>query len=173
MGNLQTEKKYFVQKLICLHQILIYVIQLFIVLAHTTHHNTGDKWCIYPMYAFAHPLEDAIEGVTHSICTLEFEDQRPFYDWVVENCEMASVPHQYEFGRLNLTNTVMSKRKLKQLVDEKFVDGWDDPRMPTISGLRRRGYTPEAIRDFCREIGVSKASGTVDSRCLIILFVKI
>ena len=135
-------------------------------ISHTEHHNTGDKWCIYPMYAFAHPLEDAIEGVTHSICTLEFEDQRPFYDWVVENCEMPSIPHQYEFARLNLTNTVMSKRKLKQLVDEKFVDGWDDPRMPTISGLRRRGYTPEAIRAFCHEIGVSKAFGTVDSRML-------
>ena len=101
------------------------------------------------MYAFAHPLEDAIEGVTHSICTIEFEDQRPLYDWVVEKCEMESEPHQYEFGRLNITNTVMSKRKLKQLVDEGFVDGWDDPRMPTISGLRRRGYTPEAIREFC------------------------
>lgn len=135
-------------------------------ISHTEHHNTGNKWCIYPMYAFAHPLEDAIEGVTHSICTLEFEDQRPFYDWAVENCEMPSIPHQYEFARLNLTNTVMSKRKLKQLVDEKFVEGWDDPRMPTISGLRRRGYTPEAIRAFCHEIGVSKAFGTVDSRML-------
>jgi glutaminyl-tRNA synthetase len=135
-------------------------------IAHVTHHNTGDKWCIYPMYAFAHPLEDAIEGVTHSICTLEFEDQRPLYDWVVENCEMENTPHQYEFGHLNLTNTVMSKRKLKQLVDEGLVDGWDDPRMPTISGLRRRGYTPEAIRAFAHEIGVSKTSGVVDSRML-------
>ncbi len=135
-------------------------------ISHTEHHNTGDKWCIYPMYAFAHPLEDAIEGITHSICTLEFEDQRPFYDWVVENCEMPNIPRQYEFARLNLTNTVMSKRKLKQLVDEKFVDGWDDPRMPTISGLRRRGYTPEAIRAFCHEIGVAKSFGTVDSRML-------
>ncbi|MGN1387327.1 MAG: glutamine--tRNA ligase/YqeY domain fusion protein [Bacillus sp. (in: firmicutes)] len=135
-------------------------------IAHATHHNTGDKWCIYPMYAFAHPLEDAIEGITHSICTLEFEDQRPFYDWVVEKCEMENVPHQYEFGRLNLTDTVMSKRKLKQLVDEGFVDGWDDPRMPTISGLRRRGYTPESIRNFCREIGVAKTSGTVDIQFL-------
>ena len=135
-------------------------------IAHATHHNTGDKWCIYPMYAFAHPLEDAIEGITHSICTLEFEDQRPFYDWVVEKCEMESVPRQYEFGRLNLTDTVMSKRKLKQLVDEGFVDGWDDPRMPTISGLRRRGYTPESIRNFCREIGVAKTSGTVDIQFL-------
>jgi glutaminyl-tRNA synthetase len=105
--------------------------------SHATHHNTGDKWCIYPMYDFAHPLEDAIESVTHSICTTEFEDHRPLYDWVVAECEMESIPHQYEFGRLNITNTVMSKRKLKQLVDEGFVDGWDDPRMPTISGLRR------------------------------------
>jgi glutaminyl-tRNA synthetase len=135
-------------------------------ISHTTHHNTGDKWCIYPMYAFAHPLEDAIEGVTHSICTLEFEDQRPFYDWVVEQCEMESTPKQYEFARLNLTNTVMSKRKLKQFVDENIVDGWDDPRMPTISGLRRKGYTPEAIRQFCREIGVSRAFSTVDEQML-------
>ncbi|RKP55301.1 glutamine--tRNA ligase/YqeY domain fusion protein [Cohnella endophytica] len=133
---------------------------------HAFHHNTGDKWCIYPMYAFAHPLEDAIEGVTHSICTLEFEDQRPFYDWVIRESEMKWVPRQYEFARLNLTNTVMSKRKLKQLVDEKAVDGWDDPRMPTISGLRRKGYTPEAIRAFCREIGVAKSYGIVDERML-------
>nr|WP_240463991.1 glutamine--tRNA ligase/YqeY domain fusion protein [Paenibacillus apiarius] len=135
-------------------------------IAHATHHNTGDKWCIYPMYAFAHPIEDAIEGVTHSICTLEFEDQRPLYDWVIEQCEMDSTPHQYEFARLNLTNTVMSKRKLKLLVDEGTVDGWDDPRMPTISGLRRRGYTPESIRTFCREIGVTKGSGVIDSKYL-------
>lgn len=135
-------------------------------ISHAHHHNTGDKWCIYPMYAFAHPLEDAIEGVTHSICTLEFEDQRPFYDWVIQECEMEATPHQYEFARLNLTNTVMSKRKLKQLVEEKFVDGWDDPRMPTISGLRRRGYTPESIRNFCREIGVAKSHSTVDERML-------
>lgn len=135
-------------------------------IAHATHHNTGDKWCIYPMYAFAHPLEDAIEGITHSICTLEFEDQRPLYDWVIEQCETEFTPHQYEFGRLNLTDTVMSKRKLKQLVDEGIVDGWDDPRMPTISGLRRRGFTPESIRNFCREIGVSKTSGTVDVQVL-------
>jgi len=133
---------------------------------HAHHHNTGDAWCIYPMYAFAHPLEDAIEGVTHSICTLEFEDQRPFYDWVIRECEMPWVPRQYEFARLNVTNTVMSKRKLKQLVDEKKVDGWDDPRMPTISGLRRKGYTPEAIRAFCREIGVAKSYGVVDERML-------
>lgn len=135
-------------------------------ISHTHHHNTGDQWCIYPMYAFAHPLEDAIEGVTHSICTLEFEDQRPFYDWVIEECEMESTPHQYEFARLNLTNTVMSKRKLKQLVEEQYVDGWDDPRMPTISGLRRRGFTPESIRNFCREIGVARSNSTVDERML-------
>ncbi len=134
--------------------------------SHTEHHNTGDKWCIYPMYDFAHPLEDAIEGITHSICTTEFEDHRPLYDWVVAECEMESVPRQYEFGRLNITNTVMSKRKLKQLVDEGFVDGWDDPRMPTVSGLRRRGYTPEAIREFAKETGVSKNSGTVESAML-------
>lgn len=135
-------------------------------ISHATHHNTGDKWCIYPMYSFAHPLEDAIEAVTHSICTLEFEDQRPFYDWVVEQCEMEATPRQYEFARLNLTNTVMSKRKLKLFVDENIVDGWDDPRMPTISGLRRKGYTPEAIRNFCREIGVSRAFSTVDEQML-------
>lgn len=135
-------------------------------IAHATHHNTGDKWCIYPMYAFAHPLEDAIEGVTHSICTLEFEDQRPLYNWIIEHCETENKPQQYEFGRLNLSDTVMSKRKLKQLVDEGVVDGWDDPRMPTISGLRRRGYTPESIRNFCAEIGVSKAYGTVDVQVL-------
>ncbi|MCQ6275167.1 glutamine--tRNA ligase/YqeY domain fusion protein [Bacillus sp. V3B] len=134
--------------------------------SHASHHNTGDKWCIYPMYDFAHPLEDAIEGVTHSICTTEFEDHRPLYDWVVAECEMENIPHQYEFGRLNITNTVMSKRKLKQLVDEGFVDGWNDPRMPTISGLRRRGYTPEAIREFVKETGVSKSFGTVDSAML-------
>ncbi|WP_419882485.1 glutamine--tRNA ligase/YqeY domain fusion protein [Peribacillus sp. B-H-3] len=135
-------------------------------ISHTEHHNTGNKWCIYPMYAFAHPLEDAIEGVTHSLCTLEFEDQRPLYNWIIEQCEMENKPQQYEFGRLNLSNTVMSKRKLKQLVEEGYVDGWDDPRMPTVSGLRRRGYTPEAIRAFCHEIGVSKAYGTVDSQVL-------
>jgi glutaminyl-tRNA synthetase len=133
---------------------------------HATHHHTGDIWCIYPMYAFAHPLEDAIEGVTHSICTLEFEDQRPFYDWVIRECEMPHVPRQYEFARLNLTNTVMSKRLLKQLVDEGAVDGWDDPRMPTISGLRRRGYTAESIRTFAREIGVAKSNSKVDEKYL-------
>jgi len=135
-------------------------------ISHASHHNTGDKWCIYPMYSFAHPLEDAIEGVTHSLCTTEFEDQRPLYDWVIRECEMTSTPQQIEFGRLNITNTVMSKRKLKQLVDEKFVDGWDDPRMPTISGLRRRGVTPEAIKEFSKELGISKGSGAVDSAML-------
>ena len=134
--------------------------------SHATHHNTGDAWCIYPMYDFAHPLEDAIEGVTHSLCTTEFEDHRPLYNWVIEECEMEHKPQQIEFGRLNITNTVMSKRKLKQLVDEKFVDGWDDPRMPTISGLRRKGYTPESIREFVKETGVSKGSGTVDEAML-------
>lgn len=135
-------------------------------IAHATHHNTGDKWCIYPMYDYAHPIEDAIEGITHSICTLEFEDHRPLYDWVIRECEMESQPQQIEFARLNMTNTVMSKRKLKLLVDEKIVDAWDDPRMPTIAGLRRRGYTPEAIRNFCREIGVAKNNSTVDFQML-------
>ncbi|AIG28788.1 glutamine--tRNA ligase/YqeY domain fusion protein [Brevibacillus laterosporus] len=135
-------------------------------ISHATHHNTSDTWCIYPMYDYAHPLEDAIEGVTHSICTLEFEDHRPLYDWVVAETEMKHVPHQYEFARLNLTQTVMSKRKLKQLVDENIVDGWDDPRMPTISGLRRRGFTPESIRTFAREIGVARSYSVVDSKML-------
>ncbi|AGK53373.1 glutamine--tRNA ligase/YqeY domain fusion protein [Bacillus sp. 1NLA3E] len=134
--------------------------------SHASHHNTGEKWCIYPMYDFAHPLEDAIEGVTHSLCTTEFEDHRPLYNWVIEQCETENKPEQTEFGRLNITNTVMSKRKLKQLVDEGFVEGWDDPRMPTISGLRRKGFTPESIREFVRETGVSKGSGTVDSAML-------
>lgn len=132
-------------------------------IAHTSHHNTKDKWCIYPMYDFAHPIEDAVEGITHSICTLEFEDHRPLYDWVLANVGMwENPPKQIEFARLNLTNTVMSKRHLKSLVDERVVEGWDDPRMPTIAGLRRRGYTPEAIRDFCERIGVSKANSVVD-----------
>ncbi|MFD1359850.1 glutamine--tRNA ligase/YqeY domain fusion protein [Fictibacillus halophilus] len=134
--------------------------------SHATHHNTGDTWCIYPMYAFAHPIEDAIEGVTHSLCTTEFEDQRPLYNWVVEECEMESKPQQIEFGRLGLINTVMSKRKLKQLVDESYVDGWDDPRMPTISGLRRKGYTPESIIEFVKAVGVSKGSGAADTAML-------
>lgn len=132
-------------------------------IAHISHHNTGDKWCIYPMYDFAHPIEDAIEGITHSICTLEFEDHRPLYDWVLETLgRWETPPQQIEFARLNLTNTVMSKRYLKAMVDDGTVDGWDDPRMPTIAGIRRRGYTPEAVRDFCERIGVSKANSTVD-----------
>ena len=135
-------------------------------ISHTAHHRTGDKWCIYPMYDFAHPLEDAIEGITHSVCTLEFEDHRPLYDWAVDNLmEVMHFPYrprQIEFARLELTNTVTSKRKLKALVDEGFVDAWDDPRMPTVSGLRRRGFTPEAIRDFCERIGVAKSNSTVD-----------
>ncbi|RIX50977.1 glutamine--tRNA ligase/YqeY domain fusion protein [Paenibacillus nanensis] len=135
-------------------------------ISHSHHHRTGDAWCIYPMYDYAHPISDAIEGITHSICTLEFEDHRPLYDWTIAECEMSSTPRQYEFARLNLTNTVMSKRYLKQLVDEGIVDGWDDPRMPTISGLRRKGYTPEALRSFCREIGVAKANSVVDERNL-------
>jgi len=135
-------------------------------IAHKTHHQTGDKWCIYPMYDFAHPLEDAIEGITHSLCTLEFEDHRPIYDWFVENCDMESVPRQIEFARLEMTNTLMSKRKLKALVDEGAVDGWDDPRLPTISGLRRRGYTPEAIKNFARAVGVSKSNSLIDSMML-------
>ena len=135
-------------------------------ISHAVHHNTGDKWCIYPMYDYAHPLEDAIEGITHSLCTLEFEDHRPLYDWFVKECEMEHVPRQIEFARLNLTNTVMSKRKLKELVDENIVDGWNDPRMPTISGLRRRGYTPKSIREFCRSIGVAKNNSLVDEQML-------
>lgn len=136
-------------------------------IAHINHHNTGDKWCIYPMYDFAHPIEDAVEGITHSICTLEFEDHRPLYEWVLENVGFwKNPPKQIEFARLNLTNTVMSKRLLKSLVDEGFVDGWDDPRMPTIAGLRRRGYTPESIRNFCEEIGVAKSNSTIDSAML-------
>lgn len=132
-------------------------------IAHVKHHNTGEDWCIYPMYDYAHPLEDAIEGITHSICTLEFEDHRPLYDWSLDNIGWwKPQPQQIEFARLNLTNTVMSKRLLKTLVDEGTVDGWDDPRMPTIAGLRRRGYTPESIRDFCERIGVAKANSTVD-----------
>jgi glutaminyl-tRNA synthetase len=129
---------------------------------HASHHRTGDTWRIYPMYDYAHPIEDAIEDITHSLCTLEFEDHRPFYDWVIETLQTPSRPQQIEFARLNLTYTVMSKRKLLQLVEEKHVSGWDDPRMPTISGLRRRGYTPEAIRDFCDRIGVAKKENVID-----------
>ena len=132
-------------------------------ISHAEHHNTGTKWCIYPMYDFAHPVEDAIEGITHSLCTLEFEDHRPLYDWVLREIgEWETPPQQIEFARLDLTNTVTSKRSLKALVDDGFVEGWDDPRMPTIAGLRRRGYTPESIRKFCEEIGVAKANSLVD-----------
>lgn len=127
-----------------------------------SHHQTGDKWCIYPNYDFAHGQEDAIEGVTHSICTLEFADHKPLYDWLIDNLSVPHKPTQYEFGRLNLNYTVTSKRKLKQLVDEGHVDGWDDPRMPTIAGYRRRGYTPESIRKFCEMIGVTRSDGVVD-----------
>jgi glutaminyl-tRNA synthetase len=133
---------------------------------HAHHHNTGDAWCIYPMYAFAHPLEDAVEGITHSLCSLEFEDQRPFYDWVIEECETESKPRQYEFGKLSLANTIIGKRYIKKLVDEGILDGWDDPRVLTISGMRRRGFTPEAIRAFIRETGVSKSNGVVDQRMM-------
>jgi glutaminyl-tRNA synthetase len=126
------------------------------------HHRTGDKWCIYPMYDFAHGLSDAIEGITHSICTLEFEDHRPLYDWFLDQLDVPCHPRQIEFARLNLTYTVLSKRKLLQLVRDGHVDGWDDPRMPTIAGYRRRGYTPESIRNFCERIGVAKANSTVD-----------
>ena len=131
-------------------------------IAHAEHHNTGDKWCIYPMYDYAHPLEDAFEGITHSLCTLEFEDHRPLYEWPLIELEWEMPPKQIEFARLNLTNTVMSKRHLKKLVDDGAVEGWDDPRMPTIAGIRRRGYTPEAIRDFCDRIGVAKTNSVVD-----------
>ncbi|MPN49009.1 Glutamine--tRNA ligase [bioreactor metagenome] len=132
---------------------------------HAHHHRTGDKWCIYPMYDYAHPVSDAIEGITHSICTLEFEDHRPLYDWVLQELtemKFPSRPRQIEFARLNLTKMVMSKRKLRALVEQGYVSGWDDPRMPTISGLRRRGYTPEAIRDFCDRIGIAKSNSTVE-----------
>lgn len=126
------------------------------------HHNTGESWCIYPTYDFTHPLSDAIEGITHSLCTLEFEDHRPLYDWVIENCSVPSRPRQIEFARLNLQYTVMSKRRLTRLVEEGLVEGWDDPRMPTLAGMRRRGYPPEAIRDFCDRIGITRADGMVE-----------
>jgi glutaminyl-tRNA synthetase len=133
---------------------------------HTSHHRTGDAWCIYPMYDFAHGQSDSIEGITHSICTLEFEDHRPLYDWFIEALELSCHPQQIEFARLNLTHTIMSKRKLVRLVAEGHVDGWDDPRMPTISGLRRRGYTPASIRDFCDRIGLAKKESMVDMALL-------
>lgn len=129
---------------------------------HMHHHRQGDKWCIYPMYDFAHPLEDALEGITHSLCSLEFEDHRPLYDWVIENCPVPAKPRQIEFARLGINYTVMSKRKLRQLVEEGRVSGWDDPRMPTLCGLRRRGYTPAAIRDFSERNGVTKAPSVVE-----------
>ncbi len=129
---------------------------------HAAHHRTGDAWCIYPMYDFAHPLSDALERITHSLCTLEFEDHRPLYDWLVNNLVEDDKPQQIEFARLNLNYTVMSKRKLLQLVQQGLVSGWDDPRMPTITGLRRRGYTPESIRDFCSRIGVAKKENVID-----------
>ena len=126
------------------------------------HHRQGDKWCIYPMYDFAHPIQDALEGITHSLCSLEYEDHRPLYNWVVENCDLPSHPRQIEFARLGIDHTVMSKRKLRQLVEEGRVSGWDDPRMPTLCGLRRRGYTPTSIRNFCDRIGVAKNPSTVE-----------
>ena len=129
---------------------------------HIRHHRTGDKWCIYPMYDFAHPIEDALEGITHSLCSLEFEDHRPLYDWVINNVTLPSKPRQIEFARLGINNTVMSKRKLRTLVEDGYVSGWDDPRMPTLCGLRRRGYTPKSIRSFCERIGVSKVNSIVD-----------
>ncbi|MCR5098944.1 MAG: glutamine--tRNA ligase/YqeY domain fusion protein [Lachnospiraceae bacterium] len=130
--------------------------------AHLSHHNTGDKWCIYPMYDFAHPSEDAIEGITHSICTLEFEDHRPLYDWVVENCDYGSKPRQIEFAKMYLTNVVTGKRYIKKLVSDGIVDGWDDPRLVSIAGLKRRGYTPESIQKFVELCGVSKSNSSVD-----------
>ncbi len=129
---------------------------------HMPHHATGDKWCIYPMYDFAHPIEDAMEHITHSLCSLEFEAHRPLYNWVVEHCDLPSKPRQIEFARLGINYTVMSKRKLRKLVEDGRVAGWDDPRMPTLCGLRRRGYTPHSIRSFCERIGVAKAASTVE-----------
>jgi len=133
---------------------------------HATHHRTGDAWCIYPTYDYAHPISDALEGVTHSLCTLEFEDHRPLYDWVIEQTRPPAQPRQIEFARLNLNYTVMSKRKLLALVEQRLVNGWDDPRMPTIAGIRRRGFTPEAVRDFCARIGVAKKENVIDMALL-------
>ena len=135
-------------------------------IVHTSHHRQGNKWCIYPLYDYAHPIQDALEGITHSLCSIEFENHRPLYDWVVNNIGFEKKPHQYEFARLNVTNTVMSKRYLRELVETKLVDGWDDPRMPTLCGLRRRGYTPSAIFDFVERAGVSKAYSVVDYELL-------
>src|SRR5690554_1855325 len=131
-------------------------------ISYAEHHNTKDKWCIYPMYDFAHPLSDAIEGITHSLCSLEFEDHRPLYDWFVKECEMEKVPQQIEFGKLNISNTIISKRNLRKLVEEKIVDSWDDPRLATLKGLRRRGYTSEALKDFVFDTSVSKSNAVVD-----------
>lgn len=133
---------------------------------HAAHHKTGSEWCVYPMYDFAHPLEDALEHVTHSLCTLEFEDHRPLYDWVIANCPVPSVPRQIEFSRLSLNYTVMSKRKLLELVRDGHVNGWDDPRMPTISGIRRRGYPAAAVRHFCKRVGITKFKGVTDAALL-------
>ena len=133
---------------------------------HITHHQTGDKWCIYPMYDFAHPLQDSFEGITHSLCSLEYEDHRPLYEWVINNCDVDHKPRQIEFGRLGITNMIMSKRYLKQLVDEGLVTGYDDPRMPTLVGLKRRGFTPDAIRNFILSTGLSKINSTVDYEML-------
>ena len=129
---------------------------------HMSHHRQGNKWCIYPMYDFAHPIQDALEGITHSLCSLEFEAHRPLYNWVIENCELPAHPRQIEFARLGIDHTVMSKRKLRKLVEENYVSGWDDPRMPTLCGLRRRGYTAAAIRSFCERIGVAKSPNTIE-----------
>ena len=144
----------------CLRDPIIYRVRF----AH--HHQTGDKWCIYPMYDFTHCLSDALEGITHSICTLEFQDNRRLYDWVIDNVSVPAIPHQYEFSRLNLEYTLMSKRKLNTLVEEKLVDGWDDPRMPTIAAFRRRGYTPGSMREFAKRIGVTKMENTVEMSVL-------
>ncbi|NWK54730.1 glutamine--tRNA ligase/YqeY domain fusion protein [Verrucomicrobiaceae bacterium N1E253] len=133
---------------------------------HATHHNTGDDWCIYPMYDFAHPLEDALEHITHSLCTLEFENHRPLYDWFIENCPVPATPRQIEFSRLNLSYTIMSKRKLLQLVNDGHVSGWDDPRLLTVSGMRRRGYQPAAIRSFCKRVGITKVNSVTDMSIL-------
>jgi glutaminyl-tRNA synthetase len=144
----------------CMRDPIIYRVKF------ANHHQTGDKWCIYPMYDFTHCISDAIEGITHSLCTLEFQDNRRLYDWVIDNISIESKPHQYEFSRLNLEYTVLSKRRLIQLVDEKHVYGWDDPRMPTIAGIRRRGYTPAALREFCKRIGVTKMDNMVEMSML-------
>lgn len=135
-------------------------------IVHANHHRIGNKWCIYPLYDFAHPIQDAVEGITHSMCSIEFENHRPLYEWVVDNCDLPSHPKQREFARLNMTNTVMSKRYLRELVETKSVEGWDDPRMPTLSGLRHRGYTPSSILEFVKRAGIAKADSLVDIRLL-------